>query len=440
MNLSEVLKDTSVLGAAGKMGSGIVLLTAQQMLEEKQAGGNQEGFELHAIDVSAEALDGLMRYVEKQAGRIAGKKTEKLEEWYGKLDQEELVTRYVTDLLNIIKPTTSLDEARNSKIILEAVSENLDLKIKLYTHIDNNNDIKPWFLTNTSSIPIGELNRVAGLNGRIIGFHFYNPPAVQKLVELIKGTDTLQELYDFSTEFASRMRKIVVPSNDKAGFIGNGHFMRDALHGLDEVKSLSDQVGFEQAVYIVNRISQHFLLRPMGIFQLIDYVGVDVCQAIMSVMDPYFPAEKIHHDLLDRMVEAEAIGGQNPDGSQKDGFLKYEEGRSVAVYNPDKQAYIPLGDFKAAGDEFIGATPEGWKPWKEWFKDPDKDSGLTAYFNALKKMNTHGGRLAETYLNRSREIGLRLVNENVANNEKDVNTVLLTGFFHLYGPINNYLK
>ena len=76
-----------------------------------------------------------------------------------------------------------------------------------------------------------------------------------------------------------------MPSNDVAGFIGNGHFMRDALHGVAEVERLAAECGFVEAVYMVNRVSQDFLVRPMGIFQLIDYVGLDVCQCILGVMN-----------------------------------------------------------------------------------------------------------------------------------------------------------
>ena len=101
--------------------------------------------------------------------------------------------------------------------------------------------------------------------------------------------------------------------------------MRDALYGISEAEKLAKISSLAEAIYIINKVTQDFLIRPMGIFQLIDYVGIDVCQYIMSVMNPYLPDEDLHSDLLDKMMEAGVKGGQNSDGSQKDGFLKYEK-------------------------------------------------------------------------------------------------------------------
>jgi len=89
--------------------------------------------------------------------------------------------------MNVVRPVTSMATAYNSNLIFEAVSENRALKVKLLSDIDQNNENKPWFFTNTSSVPIGLIEDEAGLDGRVIGFHFYNPPAVQRLVELIKN-------------------------------------------------------------------------------------------------------------------------------------------------------------------------------------------------------------------------------------------------------------
>ena len=126
---------------------------------------------------------------------------------------------------------------------LKRSHENLDLKVKLLSRIISHNSRDAWFFTNTSSIPISELNAKANLNGRLIGFHFYNPPAVQKLVELISAESTLPDLADFARQFAKKLRKTVVPSHDVAGFIGNGHFMRDALYAVAEVERLAEDFG-----------------------------------------------------------------------------------------------------------------------------------------------------------------------------------------------------
>jgi 3-hydroxyacyl-CoA dehydrogenase len=98
-----------------------------------------------------------------------------------------------------------------------------------------------------------------------------------------------------------------------AGFIGNGHFMRDALHGIAEAGRLEAEHGFVDAVYMVNKVSQDFLLRPMGIFQLVDYVGLDVCQKILKVMADRQPKAGLKAPLLERMLASGVAGGQFPD-------------------------------------------------------------------------------------------------------------------------------
>jgi 3-hydroxyacyl-CoA dehydrogenase len=215
-----------------------------------------------------------------------------------------------------------VEAAYDSTIIFEAVSENRALKVKLFSQIEQNNPEKPWYFTNTSSVPIHLIDEEAKLGGRVLGFHFYNPPAVQKLVELIVTGKTDPDMTAFSKEYAKNLGKVVVPANDFAGFIGNGHFMRDALHGIHTAEKLAKDMPFAEAIYAVNRVSQDFLIRPMGIFQLIDYVGIDVVSFIMNVMNPFLPDEDLHSDLLDKMITLGIKGGQFSDGSQKDGFLK----------------------------------------------------------------------------------------------------------------------
>jgi 3-hydroxyacyl-CoA dehydrogenase len=344
-----------------------------------------------------------------------------------------------TDVMTLIRPVTTIESAYEANIIFEAASENPDLKIKLFSQINQNSKTEPWFFTNTSSIPIGYLDKEAGLEGRILGVHFYNPPAVQKLVEVIRAENSKPELSEFVTQFIRSMRKVEVPSHDVAGFIGNGHFMRDALHGISQLEKLQGKYSFAEAVYMINKVSQDFMIRPMGIFQLIDYVGVDVCQFIMKVMNPYVDKENIHSPLLDRMMDLGVKGGQNFDGSQKDGFLKYEKGRPAAIYDIDQRVYVPMIDFAEKCDAALGNLPEGHAPWKAVVGDRNKDAVFTAYFNHMKSAGTLGANLALDYLKRSKEIGENLVADKVAFNANDVNTVLLTGFFHAYGPINEYI-
>ncbi len=446
MNYDEKLQNVTVLGAAGKMGSGILLLTAVEMADLSLKPENKgKTFCLNAMDVSQEGLAGLMKYLKDQVMKIAEKKVVALRKLYQDradlIENEDVIREYVFDVMNIVRPVTAIESAYNSHIIFEAIIENLGLKKKLLSQINKKNPNKPWFFSNTSSIPIHVLDEAAKLDGRILGFHFYNPPAVQRLVELITTQKNPVEMVAFAKTYAKNLKKVLVPSNDFAGFIGNGHFMRDALHGIHEVEQLSKEMPFAEALYSINKVSQDFLIRPMGIFQLIDYVGVDVVQFIMKVMNPHLPDEDLHSDLLDNMMKLGVKGGQKSDGSQKDGFLKYEKNKPVAIFNPATKEYQEIMNFQTKCDEKLGALPVSWRPWKiiNFSKDKKEDM-LKAYFIELASMKTKGAELAKKYHLRSNEIGLKLVTDKVANNKEDVNTVMLTGFFHAYGPVNDYMK
>ena len=444
MNYTEKLQNVTVLGAAGKMGSGILLLTAIEMADLSMKPENKgKQFILYALDISQSALSGLMKYMQTQILKAAEKKVVALRKIYAEhrdlIDNSDIINQYVKDVMSIIRPVTTIESAYESNIVFEAASENPALKIKMFSQINQNNTNNTWFLTNTSSIPIGYLDTEAKLEGRVLGVHFYNPPAVQKLVEVIKTENTIPELTEFATQFIKNLRKIEVPSYDFAGFIGNGHFMRDALHGMSEAQKLAKEMPFTEAAYIINKISQDYLIRPMGIFQLIDYVGIDVCQYIMKVMNPYVKDEEIYSPLLDKFMEIGVKGGQNHDGSQKDGFLKYEKGKPVAIYDPETKQYIAISDFAAKCDAKLGDLPKSILPWKAVVGNPNKEEIFRNYFKELNSMNSVGAELAKVYALRSKNIGLKLVSDKVAYNEKDVNTVLLTGFFHAYGPINDYI-
>jgi len=442
MTYEERLQNVTVLGAAGKMGSGILLLTAVEMADLMlKSGGKSKAFVLNAMDVSDEGLAGLMQYLRPQVLKIAEKKMVVLRKMYHErkdlIENSEIIEQYVNDVLSVVRPTTRLEAAYGSKLIFEAVNENKDLKVKIFRQIEDNNEYTPWYFTNTSSVPINIIESEADLKGRVLGFHFYNPPAVQRLVELIRTDQTSAEVREFANEYAKNLGKIVVPSNDYAGFIGNGHFMRDALHAIMEAEQLSAEMPLTEAVYIVNKVSQDYLVRPMGIFQLIDYVGIDVVRFIMGVMNPFLDKENLHSPLLDKLFDAGIKGGQNSDGSQKDGFLKYEKGRPIAVIDPETKQYIGFDSFSGT-DAKIGGIPDPAIVWKSVVRMKNKDEVLQKFYNDLKALDTLGAKLAIAYGKRSNEIGKALVADAVAHNEEDVNTVLLTGFFHAYGPINNY--
>ncbi len=445
MKYEERLQNVTVLGAAGKMGSGILLLTAVEMANlSLQPENKDKTYVLNAMDVSDKALFDLMGYLRDQVRKIAEKNTVPLRKLYA--DREDLIENfqvideYIFRVLNIVRPTTAVEVAYGSHIVFEAIKEDPALKNKVLGSIKQNSKVEPWFFTNTSSIPITELDENAGLDGKVIGFHFYNPPAVQKLVEVIRSKHTTDDVYEFALQYAKNLKKVVVPSNDYAGFIGNGHFMRDALHGINEAERLTAELGYVQAVYAINKVSQDYLVRPMGIFQLIDYVGVEVCKYIMGVMNPYLENEDLHSALLDKMVSQGVMGGQYASGAQKDGFLKYDKGRPVAIWDVEKQEYVAIEGFAADVDAWLGAAPAKLQPWKSVNFSKAKNQILEETFAEMNTMTTHGAILAKAYNKRSNEIGNLLVSSNVAANAEDVNTVMLTGFYHAYGPINEYLK
>lgn len=446
MKYEDRLQNVTVLGAAGKMGSGILLLTAVEMADlSLQPENKDKTYVLNAMDVSDEALFGLVGYLRTQVRKLAEKKTVLLRKMYA--DREDLIENfqiideYIFRVLSIVRPTTAVEVAYRSHVIFEAIKEDPALKNKVLGNIKKNSQVNPWFFTNTSSIPLTELDEGAGLDGNVIGFHFYNPPAVQKLVEVIRSKHTKDEVYDFAMTYAKRLRKVVVPSNDFAGFIGNGHFMRDALYGIQEAERLAaDMGGFVQGVYAINKVTQDYLIRPMGIFQLIDYVGVEVCSYIMSVMNPYLENEDLHSNILDQMVEQGVKGGQYSSGAQKDGFLKYEKGRPVAIWDLNKKEYVDIAGFAAEIDAMLGEMPASIKPWKSVNFSRKRDAIIEDIFAEMNGMDTLGVKLAKAYNRRSNEIGNLLYDSKVANSTDDVNKVMLTGFYHAYGPINNYLK
>ena len=442
MNLDELLTNVSVIGAAGKMGSGIAALVTQELANLKIKNPDKT-YRLNCIDVNEEGLAGLQKYIKAQMTKVAEKGIVGLRAVYESredlVENWEIINAYIDDSLGVIRCATDFSSVKDSKLVFEAIFENEELKIKVLKQLRELCSEDTLFFTNTSSIPVGFLAKEAGLEGRIIGYHFYNPPIVQKLVEVITAEGTSQDFIDLSLDFGKRLRKKLFPSNDIAGFIGNGHFIRDGLYAISEAERLKKEYSLPEAIYIMNEVTQNFLIRPMGIFQLIDYVGIDVFQCILSVMCKHLKDDSLHSELIDTFMNKNVKGGQRPDGSQKDGFLKYEKGAPVGIYDLEKGTYGELAGIKNKLDSKIGNPPEGFNPWKKLLKDADKETKLSTYFGNLKTAEGFGAELARNYMKRSKEIGQNLLNDGVARSADDVNAVLMNGFFWLYGPINEYI-
>ncbi len=443
MDLDTRMQNVTVLGAGGKMGSGIATLLLQEMARMRLSPEYKDKkFRLNLIDVNDDLLDGLQGYLRDQLRKVGEKTCVTLRDAYAArpdlVENYDIIDQYIEDAMVPARFSNLLEAAQGSHLVFEAIVENEKIKIKVFKKLNKVCGPDTYYFTNTSSIPIKTIDEGAGLDGRIIGYHFYNPPVVQKLAELISSDKTRPELVEMSKEIAKRLRKTIVPSRDIAGFIGNGYFMRDGLYAIDEVQRLKKELGFPGAIYALDKVGRDFLVRPMGIFQLIDYVGIDVFQLILKVMNGYLPDQGLHSSLIDKMIKLGVKGGQRSDGSQKDGFLKYQGGRPVAVFDPGKKEYVEFdkqGWTKKVEDK-LGALPDKHVPWKALLGDKRKDEKLAPYFDALKHADTKGAEIAKAYLEKFHEIGKTLVDMGVAGKPEDVDSVLQLGFYHLYGPFS----
>lgn len=437
----EMWTDIAVIGAAGKMGKGIAQLLLQEMAkQELKSTGNvgKNHRALHLIDVDEKSIYAVKSYLRRQLNRYAEKNINELRDLYSRnpklVSNGEIISDYVEGSIENIYPGTDLKQAQNSKMIFEAVVENIDLKVKILKELKDHSRPDAFFFTNTSSIPISVLESKSKLEQRLIGFHFYNPPAIQKLVELIASKETEQELKSLAADIGKRLGKTLVPSNDIAGFIGNGHFIREAAFACDLAVEKSKEMPLYQAIYEINQVTKEILVRPMGIFQLMDFVGLDVCYKIAETMSHYIPGANLKRDLVQNMILSEHLGGQTMEGSQKDGFFQYRHLDPIGIFDLDSEKYQAFTlPWKSVTDKNLGAIPDPKITWKSLSNDPQKLQKLETYFQQLLHSHTRGVDLARRFFHRSQEIALQLVSDNVALNIKDVNSVLQLGFFHLYG-------
>lgn len=445
MTLDDRLQNVAIIGAAGKMGSGIGVMIAQEITKLKLKAENKDKtYRINLIDISETALDSLRGYMRTQLTKVAEKSSVQLRALYSErqdlIENADIIETFVDSASSVLNYSTDLNVVKDAHLVFEAIVENEKVKTKIYRKMKRLCSPDTMFLTNTSSIPISYLDEQAGLDGRLIGYHFYNPPVVQRLVEVITAQSTVEELVRIGDELGKRLRKKLIPSCDISGFIGNGHFTRDGLYALSEVERLKSTFRYPGAIYVVNRVTQDFLLRPMGIFQLIDYVGIDVFQCILRVMRTHLNDKSLKSKFVDKMVKQHVLGGQYADGSQKDGFLKYERNRPVGIYNFSKKEYFMLSDkWNEKTDAKIGPVPEDSVSWKALLINPKKEEALQSHFAKLKKMDTLGAKLAVDFLKRTKAIGEQLVSDGVAASAENVNAVLTNGFYWLYGPINNYV-
>ena len=285
------LKKITVIGA-GTMGNGIAHVFAQS------------GFSVHLADVNASQLEKALQTISKNFDRQIAKGT--------------ATTSDKNNALSNIKSFTSIeDAAKEAELIVEAATENTDLKLKIFKQLDAAAPKGCILASNTSSISITKIAAATSRPSQVIGMHFMNPVPVMKLVEIINGYETKKEVTDTIVELSRQLGKVPCVVNDYPGFIANRILMpmiNEAICSLYE-----GVAGVEE----IDTIMKLGMAHPMGPLQLADFIGLDVCHAILKVL--HEGLGKTHYvpcPLLTNMVAAGYLGVKSGEG-----FYKYERER-----------------------------------------------------------------------------------------------------------------
>lgn len=289
------MKNISVIGA-GTMGNGIAHVFAQS------------GYNVNLIDISQDSLDRAVATITKNLDRLV--KKERLDE-AGK--------KATLDNLNTL---TSMEEGvKDADLVVEAATENTDLKLKIFKDLDIFSPDKTILATNTSSISITKIAAVTTRPEKVIGMHFMNPVPIMKLVEVIRGYATSDEVCSQIMELSKDLKKIPVEVNDYPGFVANRILMpmiNEAIYSLYE-----GVAGVEE----IDTVMKLGMAHPMGPLQLADFIGLDVCLSILNVLHEGFGNPKYAPcPLLVNMVTAKKLGAKSGEG-----FYKYTAGSKDLV-------------------------------------------------------------------------------------------------------------
>jgi 3-hydroxybutyryl-CoA dehydrogenase len=287
------MKNVAVIGA-GTMGNGIAHTFAQSR------------FKVQLIDISQDALNKGLATIEKNLDRMVAK--EKITE----ADKEET--------LNNITTFTSITKGvQNAGLVVEAATENVDLKLKIFKQLDKDCPNDTILATNTSSISITQIAAVTSRQDKVIGMHFMNPVPIMKLVEIIRGYNTSNEVTKLIMEMSKTLSKVPVEVNDYPGFVAN----RILMPMLNEsIETLYNGVA---GVTEIDTVMKLGMAHPMGPLQLADFIGLDVCLSILNVMYEGFKNPKYAPcPLLVNMVRAGKLGVKSGEG-----FYDYSENRKA---------------------------------------------------------------------------------------------------------------
>ena len=276
------MKNISVIGS-GTMGNGIAQTFALF------------NFSVTLYDISSESLDKGEKTILRSLQRMVNK---------DKITQEE-----ANNTVANIKYTTNFDSILNSELIIEAVSENLELKESIFKELDLKCPNNTILASNTSSISITKLAEKTKRKDKVIGMHFMNPVPIMKLVEIINSKYTSKETTDIITNLSKKLEKIPLTVNDFPGFISNRILMpmiNEAIESLDQgVANVKN----------IDGIMKLGMGHPMGPLQLADLIGLDVCKSILEVMlnglkNPKYKPNK----LLVQLVNEGKLGVKSGEG------------------------------------------------------------------------------------------------------------------------------
>ena len=284
------MKNITVIGA-GTMGNGITHAFAQN------------GFSVIMVDISQDSLNSAMKTIEKNLDRM--------------LSKEKISLENKNDTLKNISTSTSLENSvLDCDLVVEAATENVNLKLKIFNDLDRLCPKKTILASNTSSISISEIAKQTNREDKVIGMHFMNPVPIMKLVEVIKGKSTSKDVTNIVMELSKKLGKIPVEVNDAPGFVANRILMpmiNEAILTLEENVSGVEEI---DTVMILG------MSHPMGPLHLADFIGLDVCLSILDVMYKGFNNEKyIASKLLSKMVTDGNLGIKSGKG-----FYDYSEG------------------------------------------------------------------------------------------------------------------
>ena len=284
------MKNITVIGA-GTMGNGIAHAFAQK------------DFNVNLVDISADALNKALATIEKNLDRMVSKE---------KITAQEKANT----LSNITIHTDIVQAVKGVDLVVEAATENVNLKLKIFKQLDEICDSNTLLATNTSSISITQIAAVTNRPSQVIGMHFMNPVPIMKLVEVIRGKETSDKVTSTIMEMSKNLGKIPVEVNDAPGFVANRILMpmiNEAIYTLHE--NISSVEGIDTVMILG-------MSHPMGPLHLADFIGLDVCLSILEVMHEGFGDKKYTPcPLLVNMVNSGKLGVKSGEG-----FYNYSEG------------------------------------------------------------------------------------------------------------------